>query len=290
LHDTGAITEAVERLREQGHIFENEGAIWLRTTDFGDDKDRVLVRSDGVPTYFAADAAYYLNKRDRGFDEKIYLLGADHHGYVGRLKALAATAGDDPNHNIEILIGQLISVNGARLSKRAGNIIELRDLVEWLGSDAVRYSLARTPADSPLALDPEVLKSASNDNPVYYVQYAHARAKSVERKATSAGVSTDSFDPATLQDPTEAALLSALADYPRVVAQAAQLREPHRVARYLESLAGLFHKWYDACRVTPLGDDPVEPVHASRLMLDRATATVLSNGLDLMGVSAPERM
>jgi len=290
LHDTGAITEAVDRLREQGHVFENEGAIWLRTTDFGDDKDRVLVRSDGVPTYFAADAAYYLNKRDRGFDEKIYLLGADHHGYVGRLKALAATAGDDPNHNIEILIGQLISVNGARLSKRAGNIIELRDLVEWLGSDAVRYSLARTPADSPLALDPEVLKSASNDNPVYYVQYAHARAKSVERKATSEGVSTDSFDPATLQDPTEAALLSALADYPRVVAQAAQLREPHRVARYLESLAGLFHKWYDACRVTPLGDDPVEPVHASRLMLDRATATVLSNGLDLMGVSAPERM
>ena len=290
LHDSGAITEAVDRLREQGHVFENESAIWLRTTDFGDDKDRVLVRSDGVPTYFAADAAYYLNKRDRGFDEKIYLLGADHHGYVGRLKALAATAGDDPNHNIEILIGQLISVNGARLSKRAGNIIELRDLVEWLGSDAVRYSLARTPADSPLALDPEVLKSASNDNPVYYVQYAHARAKSVERKATSEGVSTDSFDPATLQDPTEAALLSALADYPRVVAQAAQLREPHRVARYLESLAGLFHKWYDACRVTPLGDDPVEPVHASRLMLDRATATVLSNGLDLMGVSAPERM
>lgn len=290
LHDSGAITEAVERLREQGHVFENEGAIWLRTTDFGDDKDRVLVRSDGVPTYFAADAAYYLSKRDRGFEEKIYLLGADHHGYVGRLKALAATAGDDPNHNIEILIGQLISVNGARLSKRAGNIIELRDLVEWLGSDAVRYSLARTPADSPLALDPEVLKSASNDNPVYYVQYAHARAKSVERKATSAGVSTDSFDPATLQDPTEAALLSALADYPRVVAQSAQLREPHRVARYLESLAGLFHKWYDACRVTPLGDDPVEPVHSSRLMLDMATATVLSNGLDLMGVSAPERM
>lgn len=290
LHDTGAIAEAVERLREQGHVFENEGAIWLRTTDFGDDKDRVLVRSDGVPTYFAADAAYYLNKRDRGFEEKIYLLGADHHGYVGRLKALAATAGDDPNRNIEILIGQLISVNGARLSKRAGNIIELRDLVEWLGSDAVRYSLARTPADSPLALDPEVLKSASNDNPVYYVQYAYARAKSVERKATSAGVSTDSFDPATLQDPTEAALLSALADYPRVVAQSAQLREPHRVARYLESLAGLFHKWYDACRVTPLGDDPVEPVHSSRLKLDMATATVLSNGLDLMGVSAPERM
>lgn len=290
LHDSGAITKAVERLREQGYVFEREGAVWLRTTEFGDDKDRVLVRSDGVPTYFAADAAYYLSKRDRGFDEKIYLLGADHHGYVGRLKALAATAGDDPNHNIEVLIGQLISVNGARLSKRAGNIIELRDLVDWLGSDAVRYSLARTPADSPLTLDPEVLKSASNDNPVYYVQYAHARAKSVERKALEAGVTTDAFDPSTLNDPTEAALLTALADYPRIVTQAAQLREPHRVARYLESLAGLFHKWYDACRVTPLGDDPIEPVHSSRLMLDRATSTVLANGLELMGVSAPERM
>ena len=290
LHSSNAIAGSAQRLREQGHVFDEGGAVWLRTTTFGDDKDRVLVRADGAPTYFAADAAYYLDKRDRGFERKIYLLGADHHGYVGRLKAIAAAAGDDPNMNIEILIGQLINVNGAKLSKRAGNIIELRDLINWLGADALRYSLARIPADSPLTLDPEVLRSSSNDNPVYYVQYAHARAKGVERNALAAGVSAEAFNPSTLTDPSESALISALADYPRVVAQAAQLREPHRIARYLEALAGTFHKWYDSCRVTPLGDDPITAVHSSRLVLDRATAQVLQNGLDLLGVSAPERM
>ena len=290
LHDSGALQTAVQRLREQGHVYDDNGAVWLRTTDFGDDKDRVLIRTDGAPTYFAADAAYYLDKRDRGFTEKVYLLGADHHGYVGRLKAIAAAAGDDPDVNIEILIGQLIKVNGAKLSKRAGNIIELRDLVRWLGRDALRYSLARIPADSPLTLDPEVLRSASNDNPVYYVQYAHARSRGVERNALAAGVDAELFDAATLDHPTEAALLAGLADYPRVVAQAAQLREPHRIARYLESLAGLFHKWYDSCRVTPLGDEEPGAVHGSRLVLDRATAQVLANGLELLGVSAPDRM
>ncbi|WP_019157811.1 arginine--tRNA ligase [Brevibacterium senegalense] len=290
LHDSGALHTAVQRLREQGHVYDDNGAVWLRTTDFGDDKDRVLIRTDGAPTYFAADAAYYLDKRDRGFTEKVYLLGADHHGYVGRLKAIAAAAGDDPDVNIEILIGQLIKVNGAKLSKRAGNIIELRDLVRWLGRDALRYSLARIPADSPLTLDPEVLRSASNDNPVYYVQYAHARSRGVERNALAAGVDADLFDASTLDQPTEAALLAGLADYPRVVAQAAQLREPHRIARYLESLAGLFHKWYDSCRVTPLGDEEPGAVHGSRLVLDRATAQVLANGLELLGVSAPDRM
>jgi arginyl-tRNA synthetase len=290
LHDSGALHTAVQRLREQGHVYDDNGAVWLRTTDFGDDKDRVLIRTDGAPTYFAADAAYYLDKRDRGFTEKVYLLGADHHGYVGRLKAIAAAAGDDPDVNIEILIGQLIKVNGAKLSKRAGNIIELRDLVRWLGRDALRYSLARIPADSPLTLDPEVLRSASNDNPVYYVQYAHARSRGVERNALAAGVDADLFDAATLDHPAEAALLAGLADYPRVVAQAAQLREPHRIARYLESLAGLFHKWYDSCRVTPLGDEEPGAVHGSRLVLDRATAQVLANGLELLGVSAPDRM
>jgi arginyl-tRNA synthetase len=285
LHDSGALHTAVQRLREQGHVYDDNGAVWLRTTDFGDDKDRVLIRTDGAPTYFAADAAYYLDKRDRGFTEKVYLLGADHHGYVGRLKAIAAA-----DVNIEILIGQLIKVNGAKLSKRAGNIIELRDLVRWLGRDALRYSLARIPADSPLTLDPEVLRSASNDNPVYYVQYAHARSRGVERNALAAGVDADLFDAATLDHPAEAALLAGLADYPRVVAQAAQLREPHRIARYLESLAGLFHKWYDSCRVTPLGDEEPGAVHGSRLVLDRATAQVLANGLELLGVSAPDRM
>jgi arginyl-tRNA synthetase len=292
LHDSGAVERAVARLREQGHVFDADGAIWLRTTDFGDDKDRVLIRADGTPTYFAADAAYYLSKKDRGFDEKIYLLGADHHGYINRLKAIAACAGDDPEHNIEVRIGQLVNLGGARLSKRAGNIIELRDLIAWIGSDAIRYSLARYPADSPLSLDGEELRKQTNDNPVFYVQYAHARTANVARLAAEDGVRReDGFDAALLSDPTEAALLAVLGDFPRVVAQAAHLREPHRVARYLEELAGRFHKWYDTCRVRPINaDEEVTDLHRSRLWLNDATRQVLANGLSLLGVTAPERM
>ena len=295
LHDKEAegeslIDASVERLRQGGHVFDEDGAIWVRTTDFGDDKDRVIRRANGVYTYFAADAAYYLSKSDRGFAKKIYLLGADHHGYIHRLKALAGAAGDDPDTNVEILIGQLVSINGAKLSKRAGNIIELDDLREWLGVDALRYSLARYPADSPLSLDPEILTKRSNDNPVFYVQYAHARTHQVAQNATLAKVTTDVFDPALLVHPTEAALISSLADFPRVVTQAATLREPHRVARYLEEVAAGYHRWYDACRVTPQGDNPVEAVHGTRLLLNNATGQVLRNGLDLVGVGAPERM
>jgi arginyl-tRNA synthetase len=292
LHDGGAVGSAVDRLREQGHVFDEAGAVWLRTTDFGDDKDRVLIRADGEPTYFAADAAYYLSKKDRGFDEKIYLLGADHHGYVNRLKAIAACAGDDPEHSIEVRIGQLVNLNGAKLSKRAGNIIELRDLIGWIGADAVRYTLARYPADSPLSLDGEELRRQTNDNPVFYVQYAHARTANVARLAGEDGVHRgDGFDAALLSDPTEAALLAVLGDFPRVVAQAAHLREPHRVARYLEELAGRYHKWYDTCRVRPVTvDEEVTDLHRSRLWLNDATRQVLANGLDLLGVSAPERM
>lgn len=290
LHSSGAIEAAVERLRAQGHIFDEDGAVWLRTTDFGDDKDRVLIRANSEPTYFAADAAYYLSKKDRGFEEKIYLLGADHHGYVNRLKAIAACAGDDPEKNIQVLIGQLISVNGARLSKRAGNIIELRDLVEWLGKDALRYALARIPADSPMAIDPEVLKKNSNDNPVFYVQYAHARTCAVARNATAAGVDRSAFDASLLNHPTENELLAKLGEYPSVVATAAKFREPHRIARHLEEIAGAYHRWYDSCRVTPMGEEPVEDVNRTRLWLNDATTQVLANGLELLGVSAPERM
>ena len=292
LHDGGAVERAVDRLREQGHVFDEAGAVWLRTTDFGDDKDRVLIRAGGEPTYFAADAAYYLSKKDRGFDEKIYLLGADHHGYIGRLKAIAAAAGDDPEHNIEVRIGQLVNLGGAKLSKRAGNIIELRDLIGWIGTDAIRYSLARYPADSTLSLDGEELRRQTNDNPVFYVQYAHARTAGVARLAAEDGVRRDDgFDAALLSDPTEAALLAVLGDFPRVLAQAAHLREPHRVARYLEELAGRFHKWYDTCRVRPVNaDEEVTDLHRSRLWLNDATRQVLANGLDLLGVSAPERM
>jgi arginyl-tRNA synthetase len=284
------VDEAVDRLRAQGHVFDEDGAVWVRTTDFGDDKDRVIRRSNGEYTYFAADAAYYLNKGDRGFAHKIYLLGADHHGYVHRLKALAGAAGDDPDKDIEVLIGQLVSINGARLSKRAGNIIEMDDLREWLGADALRYSLARYPADSPLTLDPELLRKRTNDNPVFYVQYAHARTHNVARNATASGVDRSAFAPELLDHETESALLGALQEFPRIVAFAAEVREPHRVARYLEELAGLYHRWYDNCRVIPLGDEPIEDVHRTRLWLNDATGQVLRNGLDLLGVDAPERM
>ncbi|MEU1972398.1 arginine--tRNA ligase [Microbacterium sp. NPDC019599] len=284
------VDEAVDRLRAQGHVFDEEGAVWVRTTDFGDDKDRVIRRSNGEYTYFAADAAYYLNKGDRGFAHKIYLLGADHHGYVHRLKALAGAAGDDPEKDIEVLIGQLVSVNGARLSKRAGNIIEMDDLREWLGTDALRYSLGRYPADSPLTLDPELLRKRTNDNPVFYVQYAHARTHNVARNAETSGVDRSEFAPERLDHETESALLGALQEFPRIVAFAAEQREPHRVARYLEELAGLYHRWYDNCRVIPQGDDPVETVHRTRRWLNDATGQVLRNGLDLLGVQAPERM
>ncbi|KJQ53176.1 arginine--tRNA ligase [Microbacterium sp. SA39] len=284
------VDQAVDRLREQGHVFEQDDAVWVRTTDFGDDKDRVIRRSNGEYTYFAADAAYYLNKGDRGFQHKIYLLGADHHGYVHRLKALAGAAGDDPEKDVEVLIGQLVSVGGARLSKRAGNIIEMDDLREWLGTDALRYSLERSPADSPLALDPELLQKRTNDNPVFYVQYAHARTHNVARNAADSGVDRSEFAPETLTHESESALLGALQEFPRIVAFAAEVHEPHRVARYLEELAGLYHRWYDNCRVIPLSDDPIEGVHRTRLWLNDAAGQVFRNGLELLGVSAPERM
>jgi len=292
LHDAGAVEQAVARLREQGHVFDQDGAIWLRTTDFADDKDRVLIRANGVPTYFAADAAYYLSKKDRGFDEKIYLLGADHHGYIGRLKAIAACAGDDPEHNIEVKIGQLVNIAGERMGKRRGNALYMDELIEWIGPDALRYSLARYPSDSPLSLDGEEMRRQTNDNPVFYVQYAHARTSNVARLAAEDGVHReDGFDPSLLTDPTEAALLAVLGDFPRVTAQAASLLEPHRVARYLENLAAHFHKWYDTCRVRPMNaDEPVTDLHRTRLWLNDATRTVLANGLGLLGVSAPERM
>ncbi|GAA3597186.1 arginine--tRNA ligase [Klugiella xanthotipulae] len=284
------IEDAIGRLREQGHVFDEEDAVWVRTTDFGDDKDRVFTRGNGIYTYFAADAAYYLSKKDRGFTEKIYLLGADHHGYVHRLRALAGAAGEDPDVNIKVLIGQLVNLDGAKLSKRAGNIIELDDLLQWLGADALRYWLARYPADSPLALDGEKLRSRSNDNPVFYVQYAHARTSAVDRNAAAAGVTREVFRPELLTHETESVLLGALQEYPRVVAHSALLREPHRIARYLEDLAGNYHRWYDLCRVTPMGDEPVGEIHHTRLWLNDAVGQVIRNGLDLLGVNAPERM
>ena len=300
LHDEGRVEHGLEKLRGEGHLFEDDGALWMRTTDFGDDKDRVLVRSNGELTYFASDTAYYVDKRERGFDTCIYLLGADHHGYVGRLKAMAACAGDDPESNIEVLIGQLVKImrggEEVRLSKRAGNIVTLQELVDLIGVDPLRYSLARYPADSPLTLDVEQITRQSNDNPVHYVQYGHARLASILRNAADLGIAAtqddllEGFDPTLLGHEREGDLLRALAEFPRVVASAAQLREPHRVARYLEETASSFHKFYDACRVLPMGEEDVTDLHRARLLLVLATKIVIANGLDLLGVSAPERM
>jgi arginyl-tRNA synthetase len=295
LHESGAVEHAIERLREQGHVFDKDGAVWLRTTDFGDDKDRVLIKSDGSATYFAGDAAYYINKRERGFERCIYMLGADHHGYVGRLRAIAACAGDDPDEHIEILIGQLVSlVRGGepvRMSKRAGNVLTLDDLVESIGVDAARYALARYSVDSPIDIDLDLWAKRTNDNPVFYVQYAHARLASLQRNAADLGLELgDGYDPALLSHEREADLLGTLGEFPRVVGSAAELREPHRVARYLETLAKSYHLFYESCRVLPMGDEPATEVNRARLWLCEATRIVLANGLGLLGVSAPDRM
>jgi arginyl-tRNA synthetase len=295
LHEGGAVEQALETLRGQGHVYEAEGAVWLRTTDFGDDRDRVLIRGNGEKTYFAADAAYYLNKRARGFDRCVYMLGADHHGYVGRLRAIAACAGDDPNATLDVLIGQMVNLlrggEPVKLSKRAGNIVTLDELVDAVGVDAARYSLVRSPTDSAITLDIEVITRQAPDNPVYYVQYAHARIASLLRNADELGIQRGGeYDPALLSHDRENDLLKALGDFPAVVATAAELRQPHRVARYLEDLAGTYHRFYDACRVLPRGDEEVTPVTVARLWLVEAARIVLANGLAMLGVSAPERM
>ncbi|MGA8848055.1 MAG: arginine--tRNA ligase [Nocardioides sp.] len=297
LHESGSVPHTLDRLKTLGHVFTDGGALWMRTTDFGDDKDRVLIKSDGELTYFASDTAYYLSKRARGFDRCIYLLGADHHGYVGRLRAMAACVGDDPAETLEVLIGQMVKIlkDGVemKLSKRAGTIVTLDELVEEIGVDALRYSLARYPADSPLVLDVAEITRASADNPVYYVQYAHARTCRMSANAADLGMTLpDDFDASLLDHERDRALLRALADFPAVVSSAADLREPHRIARYLEDTASAFNKWYDTkeCRMLPHGDEAVTPANLARLVLVHATRTVLANGLDLLGVSAPERM
>jgi len=296
LHDAGSVEHGIEILHKQGHVFELENATWLRTTDFGDDKDRVLTKSDGSLTYFSSDTAYYINKRERGFDICIYMLGADHHGYVGRLKATAACAGDDPEYNIHVLIGQLVKImeggEEVKLSKRAGTIITLEELVEKVGVDAARYTLIRYPVETPMVMDLDILTRNTNENPVYYVQYAHARIAGVLRNCDELKISIkiEDFDPALLTHDRENELIATLADFPRIVEGAAALREPHRVARYLEELAGVYHGFYSDCRVLPLGDEAIAPIHTARALLCMATKQVLKNGLTLLGVGAPERM
>ena len=296
LYENNFFNHTLDKLRSNGHVYEEEGAVWLRTTDFGDDKDRVMIKSDGSFAYFASDSAYYISKRERGFNLCIYMLGADHHGYVGRIKAIAACAGDDPEKDIEALIGQMVKIieggQELKLSKRAGTIITLEELVEKVGIDAARYTLIRYPTDTPMVMDVDLLKKNTNDNPVYYVQYAHARICAVLRNAKDLGIDygLKFYSPELLVHERERELIGLLAEYPRIVAAAAFARQPHRVARYIEDLAAQYHRFYNDCRVLPLGEEKPTKLNSARACLSMATAQVISNGLDLLGVNAPERM
>ena len=296
LYENNFFNHTLDKLKSLGHVYEEEGATWLRTTDFDDDKDRVMIKSDGSFAYFASDSAYYVSKRERGFNLCIYMLGADHHGYVGRIKAIAACAGDDPSKDIEILIGQMVKIieGGVelKLSKRAGTIITLEELVEKVGTDAARYTLIRYPTDTPMVMDVDLLKKNTNENPVYYVQYAHARICAVLRNAKELGINygLDFYSPELLTHERERELIGLLAQYPKIVASSALMRQPHRVARFIEEVAGQYHRFYNDCRVLPLGDEKPTELNSSRASLSLATAQVISNGLDLLGVSAPEKM
>jgi arginyl-tRNA synthetase len=295
LRDRDELSSALARLRQSGHVYEADGATWVRTTDSGDDKDRVYVRANGDFTYFAADCAYYLDKRRRGFGKIIIILGADHHGYVGRLRAIAGCFGDDPDQTLEPLIGQMVNLvrdgQPVRMSKRAGTVVSIGDIVGALGVDAARYALARYSLDSPIDLDLDLWTRRNNDNPVYYVQYAHARIVSLLRAAAASGVTRGgTYDPGLLSHPRENDLLKALAEFPAVVASAAELRQPHRVARYLEDLASAYHKFYDACRVLPRDGQPPDDLGRARLWLADAARIVLANGLGLLGVTAPDQL
>ncbi len=294
LHQSGAVAAVVDQLKNSGHLTFSDGAWWLGSTAYGDDKDRVVIKSDGEPAYIAGDLAYFLDKRSRGFDLCIYMLGADHHGYIARLKAAAAALGDDPDV-VEVLIGQMVNLvrEGVplRMSKRAGTVITLDDLIEALGVDAARYALIRYSVDTTLDLDLDLWTRQTSDNPVFYVQYAHARLASLARNAADLGIELGgSYDPALLDTPRESELIALLAAYPGVLATAAELREPHRVARYLEDLASGYHKFYDAIRVLPMGDEKPTDATVARLWLCAATRQVLANGLAVLGVDAPERM
>ncbi|MEZ0385367.1 arginine--tRNA ligase [Mycobacterium sp. pW045] len=293
MHTSGRVEQAIERLRANDNIYEKDGATWLRTSAYGDDKDRVVIKSDGKPAYIAGDLAYYLDKRERGFNLCIYMLGADHHGYIARLKAAAAAFGDDPA-TVEVLIGQMVNLvrdgQPVKMSKRAGTVITLDDLVEAIGVDAARYSLIRSSVDTPIDIDLALWSSASNENPVYYVQYAHARLSALARNAAELGMSPDTAHLGLLTHDKEGTLIRNLGEFPRVLKTAAALREPHRVCRYLEDLAGDYHRFYDSCRVLPQGDEQPGDLHTARLALCQATRQVIANGLGILGVSAPERM
>ncbi|MBP3949003.1 arginine--tRNA ligase [Corynebacterium sp. Marseille-P3884] len=299
LFESGAVDRSIQTLKDNGNLYEADGAWWLRSTDFGDDKDRVVIKSDGDAAYIAGDIAYVADKFDRGHTLAIYMLGADHHGYIARLRAAAQALGYDPEA-VEVLIGQMVNLvrdgKPVKMSKRAGTVITLDDLVDLIGRDAARYSLVRSSVDSTLDIDLDLWEKQSNDNPVYYVQYGHTRLASIERKASEAGVSLvgsadgNDVDLSLLTHEKEGDLIRTLGEFPAVVKAAAELREPHRIARYAEELASVFHKFYDACQILPKAGENPEPIHAARLALAAASRQVLANSLRLLGITAPERM
>lgn len=293
LFESGAVTKALDELKAKGELYEADNAWWLKSTDYGDSKDRVVIKSDGNAAYIAGDIAYVADKFERGHDLNIYMLGADHHGYVPRLKAAAAALGYDADA-VEVLIGQMVNLlregKPVKMSKRAGTVITIEDLVTAIGVDASRYSLVRSSVDQTIDIDLSLWASQSADNPVFYVQYGHARLCSILRKAAEIGVSAEGADLSLLNNELEGDLIRTLGEFPGVVAQAATLREPHRVARYAENLAAVFHRFYDQCQILPKAGESAEPIHSARLALAQATRQVLANSLCLVGVSAPERM
>jgi len=290
LHDAHKIEEVCETLKANGTIFEQDGALWLRSTKYGDDKDRVVIRDNGVPTYFAADIAYHQNKFQRGFDRVINLWGADHHGYIPRMKAAITALGYKPEQ-LEILILQMVSLyrNGqlVKLSKRTGQTVTLNELIEEVGTDAARYFFVMRSIDTQLDFDLTLATEHSNDNPVYYVQYAHARICSILKQMKEAGITlTTNCKLNTLTTPEEQDLIKKLGEYEDLVATAAKDRAPHHIARYVYELAGLFHSFYNQCRVLGVEKD----VQEARLALINAVSHTLKHGLMILGVSAPDHM
>ncbi|MGZ4120916.1 MAG: arginine--tRNA ligase [Actinomycetota bacterium] len=293
LHEEGAVERVVDLLKQLGHVYENEGAFWLRTTDFGDDKDRVLVRStDQMPAYLAADLAYFMDKLRRGFERLIYLVGADHHGWKREMQAAIRALGEDPEH-AEFLIGQFVHLmrggESVKMSKRTGEAVTFDELLDEVGVDAARYHFLRVSMDQSVNFDLDLVVEQSQENPVYYVQYAHARICSILRHAAEQGITiapVDEVELEELQHESELGLLRKLGELPEAVEVAARLRAPHRMTRFAEDLAALFHAFYRDCRV--VSEDVA--LTQARLHLATATKITLANTLQLLGVAAPESM
>ena len=285
-----AVREAVKKLQANGTIYEKDGALWLKSTEYGDDKDRVVIRDNGVPTYFAADIAYHHNKYERGFDRLINIWGADHHGYVARVKAAMQALGHDPK-KLTVLLLQMVSLyrNGelVKMSKRTGQSVTLNELIEEVGTDAARYFFLMRSLDSQLDFDLDLAKKKSNDNPVYYIQYAHARICSIFRQADETGLKLPAKpNLARLQDPSEIELIKKIESYPEEIERAAKDYAPHHIARYSYDLASLFHSFYNRCRI--IGQE--QELAEARLALVKATGHVIRHSLAILGVSAPEHM